>query len=271
MSGKWSFILVGLLVSVSLGCGDQPIVHDLAEEDANRLVDRLNTDSIEATKVDQGNGKWRLEVPATEAIEAISTVQRERLLEGVNRETPESPSLLAPRESQMFAHERALSITLEKTLLSINGIYDARIHLNIVAHHEAKSLFTKMRSQDGIENSHSSAAVLLVVDGKVEGVEQSVQRLVSGATGIPSERVSVILSHALKPKRGPSTNGKAHLASSTAEPSAAEVLMANKVVQVVVAIVLAMTAFWVAMKRRRRRSGVRERSLSSNAWASYQQ
>jgi type III secretory pathway lipoprotein EscJ len=270
---KWRRASVLLVIGVAIGCGDQPIVHDLAEEDANRLVDRLHVDSIDASKVSQGDGKWRLDVPATKAIEAISTVQRERLLGGLNRETPDSPSLLAPRETQMFAHERALSITLEKTLLSIDGIYDARIHLNIENADDERSLFSNFGEKKSAPNQNSSAAVLLVVDGKAEGVEASVQRLVSGATGIPEPNVAVIMSRALKPKikRALAVADTFELAGSEKKGFEVTEMLQSTVLQVAAAVLLAMCAFLVAARRRNRMLRMERVAQSSGTWAHYKE
>ena len=57
--------LLPLAAMLLLGaCSPEPIVHDLSEREANRLVTRLSAEQIEAAKILQPDGRYAIGVHA---------------------------------------------------------------------------------------------------------------------------------------------------------------------------------------------------------------
>lgn len=79
-----------------------------------------------------------------------------------------------------------MSGSIESTLRSLDGVREARVHLNLP---ETDPLLGQSRSTEG-----SSGSVLLVVGEDFRGSREEISHLVAGATGIAATAVSVLIS-----------------------------------------------------------------------------
>lgn len=185
MNRNTSFkILLSLLLFLA-GC-KEALLHNLSEIQVNRLIGILNIEGIEASKELQADSKWTLNVKKQDLVRAISLLDSKRLLKDNTSSLKESSSLLGSSEEKNFYFERVLSAELEKTLLTLSGVFDARVHLNI-----KKSDILNLKKE---ENVKSTASVLMVVSEKEEFDEDKIKSIISGASGIEPQDVSIVIS-----------------------------------------------------------------------------
>lgn len=158
-----------------LGC-QEAILHDLDELQANRVRLTLERNSIEAKKIKDGS-KWLIQVSEKRVTEALQVIESSRLLRSTLRriETPEG-SLIQSREERLSRLLESRSRSLEDTLQSIPGVLEAHVHLYA----------------DSAGKKAKSASVLILLDGEAEPEYSGIQSLVSGASGVPADLVSVI-------------------------------------------------------------------------------
>jgi type III secretion protein J len=180
---KLKLLLVVALVLT--GCRET-IVHDLEEREANRLMGRLNEAAMAVHKERQTDGKWSLSVPTSRSIEAIKRLAKERLLKTDKQTKPVAAGPLTSREDQKFRYERNLSREIETTLASIEGILEARVHLNIPA-------IDPIFGSAG-DSSTASASVLLITDMNFKLGTDQIAGLVGGAAGVPVKKIAVLTS-----------------------------------------------------------------------------
>lgn len=203
-------ILLSLLLALA-GCREQ-IIHDLSEGDANRLMTRLNTAGIEAEKVRQADTGWALSVSSSNARQAIGYLIDSRAMRRPGRADDEKPSLVSSREEQRFRYERSVSRELEGTLAGIEGVLEARVHLNLPL---ADPLFGSVAGLAG----GGTASVLLVTSGELRLSKEEVAALVAQAVGIESQKVAVLVSAGAGTEEVPQ-NIVDKAAAASAEPQA---------------------------------------------------
>lgn len=174
------------------GCREQ-LIHNLSELQANRLVSRLLERKISPRKMKQGEDRWMVEVDREDLPAAMREVQRLRLVRGNQAGHADSGSMVASRDQQRFAFERALSTEIERTLLSMEGVVDARVHLNLP---QVDPLFGKL-----VAGSQGSGSVFLVSESTPEFDRDLIARLASGASGIPAGHIAVLVE--ILPSAGP--------------------------------------------------------------------
>lgn len=173
------------------GCEEQ-ILHDLSEQDANKVLSRLSAGNLEATKVLQSDGRWAIAVSRDAIIPTLAYLDTNRVL------SPRSSvasiggksGFVPSREEQWFRYERSMSVSIEDSLSSMLGVLEARVHLNLP---ETDPLFGTRKENTG------SGSVLLVVDSRYVAKDEEISSLVSGAAGIPAEKVAVLKSQAKVP------------------------------------------------------------------------
>lgn len=173
------------------GCNGDPLVHDLSERDANRLITELHGEGIDATKRSQPDGRYSLEVAPTGIVGALQFLEANRLLKEGKEGKPAGESFGASREDRRFRYERSMSRELEATLERIPGIREARVHLNIPP---ADSPLNR-----GGDLLPPSASVLVVTSPKAEVDREGLARLIGGAAGIGAPQVNVIVETAAVP------------------------------------------------------------------------
>jgi type III secretion protein J len=174
-------ILLALLVS---GCREQ-LMHNLSEQQANRLITRLHENIIESRKTRQPDGRWSVEVERNQLAQALREMQKLRLLRDVRATSSENSSVIASRDQQRFAFERALSSEIEQTLLSIEGVLEARVHLNLP---QVDPLFGK--SISGVQGSGS---VFIIAEQELAFSREEFANLVAGAAGMLPQGISVLI------------------------------------------------------------------------------
>ena len=179
---KWLFIFICLSLSA---CQEQ-IIHNLSEGEANRLTAKLHGANIAPQKVRQPDGRWAIAVNDSEALEAIKHLSDARFFRKQSQSLSHRSGFMPSRDDQRFRYERALSQEIESTLTSIQGVLEARVHLNLIS---TDPLFGKPLRDD----EESSGSVLLVTTIKSEIAKEDVAQLVSGASGISAKFISVLI------------------------------------------------------------------------------
>lgn len=160
------------------------VVHDLDELRANQLKLILENNEIAVSKEKLGSF-WQISVASEQAKKALEIIEKSRiLLRGTNRFKEQSKSILQSREEKNQLLLRELAWSLEQTLERYRGVLEARVHLNLQV------------TPDFIASSkiEATASVLLIVKEKTEIKEAEIKQIISGASGIVSEKIAVIVS-----------------------------------------------------------------------------
>jgi type III secretion protein J len=177
-----------------LGACSVPVATDLDERDANRAVSTLEQNNISSQKEPDPikEGRWRIVVSSDDTSSAAAVLSRESL-------PPENnPGLLDALgdnslvPSRTAEHSKWLAGTageLERSLLGVDGVVSARVHLAVAAP-DPLSLES--------EKKPPSASVLLRHRGATPPVSTGdVQRLIAGAVpNLTAENVSVVMASA---------------------------------------------------------------------------
>lgn len=161
------------------------LVHNLSEQQANRLVSRLDESKIDSIKSRQTDGRWAIEVDRRYLADAIREMQKMRLLRENSPRSQESSSMIAGRDEQRFQYERALSAEIELTLASFSGVLDARVHLNLP---QVDPLFGKSTPGAG-----GGGSVFIIADQSFAAAREDIAALVAGAAGVPASSVPVLI------------------------------------------------------------------------------
>lgn len=178
--------IAGLILILScLGCKDE-LIHNLSETDANRVITALHDQEIEVSKVAQPDGRWSIEVASSDSIRALKLLNQTRLIKGTETVSRERASVISSREDQRFQFERSLSEEIERTVSNLPGALEVRVHLNMPL---VDPLFGHKLSKD-----EGSGSVLLIAEHDSQIQKEEVASLVSGASGIPAAKISVLIS-----------------------------------------------------------------------------
>ncbi|MCO6430050.1 MAG: hypothetical protein J5J00_04260 [Deltaproteobacteria bacterium] len=180
------FLSVALLVSTA-ACREK-IIHDLSEAEANRIVTKLHDVRLTGYKEKQSDGNWSIAVEKQSAVQAIKFLNDSRVIKEEGLETAKSGTFLNSREEQRFHFERNLSRSIERTLLSLPNVLEARVHLNLP---EVDPILGQK-----LANSKGSGSVLLLSRGKLSNEPSQIAGIVAGASGVPPEQVVVVTSAA---------------------------------------------------------------------------
>ncbi|MCB0317388.1 MAG: hypothetical protein KDD56_01430 [Bdellovibrionales bacterium] len=162
-------------------------MHNLNEFEVNRLITSLHEISIDAEKIRQADGKWTLKVASSSKLDALNYLNQLRIFKRNNEIEISPPTVMSTREQQRFQYERSLSLSLENTLKTLDGVLDARVHLNLPV---IDPLFGKITDQ----NENGTASILLIANLEFQNSEKEIASLLSGAAGIPINKISVLIS-----------------------------------------------------------------------------
>lgn len=154
--------------------------------DANRIVTTLHEAGMESDKKIQADGRWSIAVENSSAMAALKLLGDRRVVKAPNRSSGIKGSVISSREAQKFEYERGLSQEIEQTLLSLPGFLEARVHLNLPT---PDPLLGKVSG-----NENGTGSVLILSNGSPTLSQADVAKLVSGASGISADRISVIIS-----------------------------------------------------------------------------
>lgn len=166
----------------------EPIVHNLTENEGNKLLTRLHERGIVAEKQLQSDGTWALAVNRKDAIPALSLLSHARVFRRLDSSRSELVTGMLPtRETQRFQYERALASDIESTLMALTGVLESRVHLNLPP---TDPIFGRSTEKE----YDSSGSVLLITDKTFEEAHREIQILVAGAAGISPDSISVLIS-----------------------------------------------------------------------------
>jgi type III secretion protein J len=178
-----------LPAGLALACA-VPVATSLEESDANRVVTALERNGVAADKKpDPDNeGRFSIEVGRGDASFAISVMTREELpprrspglLDAVGK-----GSLVPGRGDEQAKLTAGIAGELQRTLMGLDGVIDARVHL---------ALPRRDPLQTGLTDPPPSAAVLLKYRSATPPLSaDEISRLVAGAVpGLDSARVTVV-------------------------------------------------------------------------------
>jgi type III secretory pathway lipoprotein EscJ len=175
---------IPILCLILAGCKEE-VAHNLNERGANRIISRFQSSGIETEKKLQADGRWMISIPLEKKATAIELLESEHLLPDESNGEQSSIALMASADERSFILERSLSKAIEQTLLSINGVAEAKVHL----YRPREDLLESPRKE-----KDQSGSVLMIVTGLFTLSSGDVAALVGGAAGIQPDRVSVIIS-----------------------------------------------------------------------------
>lgn len=173
--------------AVLIGC-KEAVLSGVSDADSVQIILKLAERGIPAERQKSGEG-FSIKVDSNKAEEALRLISSKGLLRLPEERERLDLSPMAAHEEQVFALERAQSRQIEKTLLRLRGVVDARVHLNRVWQE------TIFGAQSGASSQASASALLITAPGVTLNTSD-VSSLISGSSGIPAERVVVIAAEA---------------------------------------------------------------------------
>jgi type III secretion protein J len=179
------FIAPCLACLCLLGC-DAGLLHDLDEPQANEVLALLQRANIEAHKEPSDAGRWDLTVPRGEQARAWELVQAHSLPKPRPPTLDElypSAALMPSPQAERARLDAATSRRLEGSLLALEGVLDARVHLV----QPAPSLGCAPEAPSASVLLRAARAAPLPSDAELRG-------LVAGSVeGLRPERVSLLV------------------------------------------------------------------------------
>lgn len=190
------FLVLSLLL---IGCKAE-LIHNVSEWEASRLVSLLQSNGVIAEKEIDEKGAWMITVDKSDEIAAFNIIGPQRFpRETETHEEDSNTSLIPSKEGERFRYERSVSKVLERTLLAIPGVREAKVQMSL----PSQPFFSSL---DKIQEGSSSA--FLVVGEEFGNKKEDIQTLISGATGLTQQRVTVLLSTEPQHTRSLSIPGK---------------------------------------------------------------
>ncbi|MGZ3418982.1 MAG: hypothetical protein ACXWUG_28425 [Polyangiales bacterium] len=185
MSGR----LVALIaVAALVGC-TREIAAGLEEGEANRGVVALAHAGVDAEKVadTQAEGKYRLVVGRDEATIAISVLANEEIPRP--KQVVASQGLVPSPEAERAARILAISSQIERTLGSVDGVHDARVHLDVPVN---DALLASLGGDEKLPKPTASVLIRHRSSSPPMAIED-VKKIVAGAvSGLRPEAVAVV-------------------------------------------------------------------------------
>ena len=187
--------LLALLVALAAGSAAcaVPVASGLSDDDANRVVVALERASVDTTKEPDpaAEGRSRVLVAREDAARATLTLREEELppraAPGV-LETMGKGSLVPSTATEHAQYVSGISGELERTLIAIDGIVAARVHLSLPPP-------DPLGGRGGLAPAKPTASVLVKHRGALSPVDPlAIQRLVAGAvSGLGENDVAVVM------------------------------------------------------------------------------
>jgi type III secretion protein J len=218
------------------------VAGDLDDAEANRIFVALERASIEPTREQDPNaeGRWRVDVARDDVARATAVLLEEALPRRAPAGVLEAmgKGALVPSE----AAERAQLMVgvageLQRSLESIHGVFQARVHLSIPASAARGGALDAMNATP----ARGTAAVLLEHRGATPPISaDAVQRLVAGGVaGLLPTDVAVVLVSRPEPPAPIGPSDLARLGPITVARSSVRVLQASLMALVGLVAVLA--------------------------------
>jgi type III secretion protein J len=177
MRGSIRSTLIASLLTVATGCA-VPVAAALDDREATEVAVALEHGGIVGAKEEDpgAEGKYRITVARDDAAEALGILREEEMPKMHPKGVLESMgqgALVPSQLSEHATHVVGLAGELERTLLSLDGVLRARVHLNLPAPEPLKA------------TPKTTASVLIEHRGATPPVTQeNVQRLIAG--GLPN-------------------------------------------------------------------------------------
>ncbi|MBK8480031.1 MAG: secretion protein [Proteobacteria bacterium] len=245
-----ALVLGGCLLLLSGGCSVE-LLHDLDDGEANTVLSALEREGLAATKLRETRGtssSYTVAVARDDAPRAWRVLRTQSLpapkLQGLGEVFGHVGLVPTSTQERALLHH-ALAGDLTRTLQSIEGVHQARVHV-VLPEASPFALPDAPRPQP-------RAAVLLRVAAACPLHEAEAQRLVAGAIdGLDPARVSVVL------HRAPATPRAAAAGSTLASVGPFRVGLESRgalIATLVVAIVLIVASGLLALVLLRRQRG----------------
>jgi type III secretion protein J len=180
------------LVALTAGCREN-MHHDLDERGANELVVVLSHAGVAARKDPRAENRWDVSVPATQTARALEVATAAGLpRREIAAADPASGGLVPSADQESARRARELGAELERTLLAMPGVLDARIHLVIPAatgRFDAQSAAQPRASVVVVHRANvappDEAAIRAVIQGAVESIAWDDIAIVWSPTALP--------------------------------------------------------------------------------------
>lgn len=184
--GRWLGLALAALAS---GCA-VPVATSLDESDANRVIAALERNGVAADKKPDSDeeGRFSIEVGRGDASFAISVMTREELPPRRSPgllDTIGKNSLVPGRGDEQAKLTAGIAGELQRTLIALDGVIDARVHLALPRRDPLEAL---------ANTAAPTAAVLLKYRSETPPLSaDEISRLVSGAVpGLTPANVTVV-------------------------------------------------------------------------------
>ena len=190
----WALLLVS---GVLAACSKSPLYTDLSERQANEVQATLLLARIDADKVPTVKGKgWSVDVAHSEIPQAMAVLNAV----GLPRETLHTLGDVFPKEGFVSSplEERAryifaLSQEVEQTLMKLDGVVDARVHIALPEHSvlddkpQSASASVVVIERPGAELELRETDIKAIITDGIEGLKDvnrvTVKFFIRGAGG----------------------------------------------------------------------------------------
>ena len=168
----------------------ETIVSEIEQETANKIVSDLADAGIKAEKKIQGDKTWSIVVAAESSERAIKHLTKTRKIGRKKTAEKGKASFLLSREEEHLRFEQTISKSIEDTLESIDGVFEARVHLNLPQ--KRQTLFLADEKAMSAINETGTASVMVITDKNFNNHKETIAALVAGASGLTPESVSIM-------------------------------------------------------------------------------
>ena len=237
-----------LVVGLLCGCGGTEIVHDLEEGEANRILAALSGSGVQGGKVKVTKGSrssYIVTVQRGDAIKAWQVLRRQNLPRPKRKRAVSHAAvggLLAFAQQRRTQMNRALATDIAKTLLSVTGVVDARIHVVRPSRHPLAADATRPSPR---------ASVLLRTSGKSPLTKAQVRALVRGAVaGLADKDVSVVMVSTGPPEKTVAAAPQAKVGPFVVAPGTRGPLLATCIVATLVVVCLGLALLALVRQNR---------------------
>ncbi|MBI5549811.1 MAG: type III secretion protein [Deltaproteobacteria bacterium] len=242
------------------GCSVE-IQHELTESEANDIVVLLERNRISAKKEKEEGGRevtWKIAVPKAHMATAMLVLKENELPRPKTKglEMFDRGSLIPTATEERAMYLKAITGELSRTLSSIDGVLDARVHINIPQIDDLA---------DRSARPEPSAGVLMKFRANAEQgkkappppiAEEQIQQLVARTIqDLKPQNVSVIMTTAAPPQVLDSSPGDVELLGIRMAASSVRTFQA--ILATLVLIILALAAYIVFSKTREMRGPAR--------------
>jgi type III secretion protein J len=191
-------------VAMLCACRDQPLLHQLTEQQANEVVAVLQSHNVSASKEDQGKTGYAINVAATDFPAAVDLLHKYNLPPKPRLEIGQlfpSDALVASPQAERARLLSGIEQRIEQTLATLDNVVTARVQVS----------YPLGASVDNRFDFPMHAAVLITYRNDVNAdlLVSEVKRFVKNSfTNVDYDDISVILHPARDVYRGPTTEVK---------------------------------------------------------------